>query len=185
MKKSIAVFFAALFLVSLCSCQKNESSAPSIDRVTINGTEYLADYTQNTITFDGHICSFDLSPQGDGVRLELTYPDGSTYWWVESGQMGYGGWSDDYDESRYVSGDVLRQVLKLEEQSKQSESHGHPVPGLLLLVLGAFNALKPETAWMMEYGWRFKNAQPSDLALSANRLSGVLCILLGIALFFI
>ncbi|MBR2948385.1 MAG: hypothetical protein IKC46_00835 [Lachnospiraceae bacterium] len=43
--------------------------------------------------------------------VNITYPNGSSYWFHMSGGVGHGGWSDDYDEDRYVDGDTLSDVL--------------------------------------------------------------------------
>lgn len=54
-----------------------------------------------------------------------------------------------------------------------------PLLAALLLAVGIFNTAAPQTAWWLEYGWRFKDAEPSDLALGANRILGVVLIFIG------
>ncbi|MGN0250750.1 MAG: DUF6199 family natural product biosynthesis protein [Oliverpabstia sp.] len=46
--------------------------------------------------------------------------------------------------------------------------------------MGAFNTAAPSVAWYLEYGWRYKNAEPSDLALGLNRVGGIIAIIVGI-----
>lgn len=50
----------------------------------------------------------------------------------------------------------------------------------ILLAAGALLAVVPWAAWMLAYGWRFKDAEPSDFALAANRILGVTLIVIGI-----
>lgn len=37
--------------------------------------------------------------------------------------------------------------------------------GLILIVSGLIGAISPETGWHLSYGWRYKDAEPSDAAL--------------------
>jgi hypothetical protein len=50
----------------------------------------------------------------------------------------------------------------------------------LLLAVGALLAFVPWAAWMLAYGWRFEDAEPSDSALTATRILGVTLIVIGI-----
>ncbi|HIX66021.1 MAG TPA: histidine kinase [Candidatus Anaerotruncus excrementipullorum] len=43
---------------------------------------------------------------------------------------------------------------------------------VLLAALGGFNLLLPRASWYLSYGWRYKNAEPSDLVLAINRIGG-------------
>ncbi|HEY2839858.1 MAG TPA: DUF6199 family natural product biosynthesis protein [Pirellulales bacterium] len=52
----------------------------------------------------------------------------------------------------------------------------------LILSLGLIacllSVISPRTVWYLRYGWRYKNAEPSDLSLVVTRISGVLGIVL-------
>ena len=50
---------------------------------------------------------------------------------------------------------------------------------LLLWAIGLFNVLAPRAAWYLSYGWRFKDAEPSDAALMMARIGGVIAIIIG------
>ena len=52
----------------------------------------------------------------------------------------------------------------------------------ILCVLSVFSVASPHTAWYWSYGWRYKNAEPSDLALTAERIGGVIAIVVGVLL---
>ncbi len=56
---------------------------------------------------------------------------------------------------------------------------------VLLLGVGVFNLANPRLAWYLADGWKFKDAEPSDLALGVTRLMGALAVVLGIALLFV
>lgn len=54
------------------------------------------------------------------------------------------------------------------------------VVSFLLIVMGIFQLVSPQTAWYLSYGWRYKNAEPSDIALVMERMGGVVEIIVGI-----
>lgn len=99
-------------------------------------------------------------------------------------QAGTGGWSDDYSEDRYIPGDTLVELLSDGAQPEKSSGNS-PFIGVLLLAIGGFNAISPQTSWYLSYGWRFKNAEPSDAALLLGRCGGVLAAVIGLFLLFL
>ena len=57
--------------------------------------------------------------------------------------------------------------------------------GVIAIILGIISLVSPETAWYLSYGWRYKNAEPSDVALIMERIGGGVGILLGIVILFV
>lgn len=43
-------------------------------------------------------------------------------------------------------------------------------------------AIWPYFAWYVRLGWKFKDAEPSDLALSTGRISGIVFMIVGFIL---
>ena len=82
-----------------------------------------------------------------------------------------------------MPGDVLIGVLHAD--SPPSRRTGNPLIGLLFLAVGLWNAISPYSSWYLSHGWRYKNAEPSDLALGLTRAGGIFAILLGILAFFV
>lgn len=56
--------------------------------------------------------------------------------------------------------------------------------GFLLVGLGLLNLLDPRTAWKIGEGWKYKDAEPSDGYLFAQRIGGFVCIIFGIFVMF-
>jgi len=168
---------AVLLVLPLCAC-----SADSVYTVVRNGREYVVDKKAGTISDGAYTYQYTFSGDSKAYSLEIEYPDGSTYWWQQDKSgMGWGGWSGDYDQSLYTGGDTLRDVLK----AKAPRAHKYAGVGVLLLAVGAFETAAPRAAWYLRYGWRFKDAEPSDAALFLGRGGGMLAILVGIALLFL
>lgn len=56
---------------------------------------------------------------------------------------------------------------------------------VIVIILGIIELASPQTAWYLSYGWRYKNAEPSEAALIIERIGGVIGIILGIILLII
>lgn len=96
-----------LVILLLCVCSSNESG---VKQVEYGGKTFVVDTEAGTITCDDQVYRYE----GSGKSAEFTYPDGSTFWWRQQGNMGHGGWSADYDPGAhgYISGDTLLEVLR-------------------------------------------------------------------------
>ncbi|WP_340026522.1 DUF6199 family natural product biosynthesis protein [Paenibacillus sp. FSL K6-1096] len=54
--------------------------------------------------------------------------------------------------------------------------------GFIIVAIGLVIAVWPKAAWYLRLGWRFKNAEPSGLALGAERVTGVILVIAGFIL---
>ena len=169
MKKLLMIFVLCACLLLLPACGKKEP----VYMVTLNNKDYVVDTINQTIQEGGFIYSYEMSLSGDSITIE--YPNGSTYWWQQNGPMGHGGWSNDYDPGKYPSdGGTLVDVLEKEAPKQRSDKSF--VPFFLFLIAGLFNLIAPEASWYLGHGWRYKNAEPSDLALIVTRITGGIAI---------
>lgn len=50
----------------------------------------------------------------------------------------------------------------------------------IILILSIFTIVKPEVAWYLSTGWKLRDAEPSDLALAVNRVSGVVLSIISV-----
>ena len=184
MKTALMFCLAALLALSMCAC----SSAGDTSTYTVG--EYVVDRVNCTISDGMYTYQYTFSGDASGYSIDITYPDGSTYWWhrqMDNSGTGSssGGWSDDYDEGRYVSGDTLREILVAgAPRASKERSPGMTLFGIVMLVGGLFNTISPQTAWYLSDGWKFKDAEPSDAALGLTRVGGAACILIGAILIF-
>lgn len=167
--------YVLLLMVSvlLCGCSGKPSSS---DRTAIReGMEFVIDAEAGTITESGDVYRFSV----EGNRVTITYPNGGTYTWEKGGGVGYSSVSADYDDSRYVSGSVLTDVLAEVPLRDRETDMGMVIGGLACLVIGLWSALFPHSVQYLRHGWRYRDAEPSDMALTLTRLGGILAIVFG------
>lgn len=178
--KKVVLICSILLTLLLCACGTSEAS--TVYTVTKNNIDYVVDTENKTISDGHHTYQYDFSGNSSNYSITIKYPNGATYWWNKSGYTGHGGWSDNYDEKRYVDGDILTEVVL--EKAPREQKSGQGFAALLVAAVGVFNIMSPQTAWYLEYGWRFKNAEPSDLALGFNRVGGLIAVIVAVILLF-
>lgn len=186
MKRFLIAILGVLLVFSLCSCSFSYTGTRSTYTVNKYGTDYVVDPDNGTISDGTHTYQYELSVSSGGYSINITYPDGSTYWWNAQRRgnvtTGSGGWSDDYDENRYVDGGTLCDVL--EENNPRENGSDNMILIFFLLAVGIFNTVWPHAAWHLEYGWRYKNAEPSGFALALNRFGGIIAIIIAVIMAF-
>lgn len=175
MKKLIVMCLLAIMLLATACGIK----ADSVYHVTHEGEEYRIDLQAHTISHQGQLYRYEIT----GNTVTLIYPDGSTYWRTYQSNGNYGGWSDDYDEGRYLSGDTLLGVLSFKPPNTKESKNIFLI--FLLIAMGEFYGISPNTAWYVSYGWRFKDTEPSELALIMTRVSGIAAVIIGVMMIFL
>lgn len=73
----------------------------------------------------------------------------------------------------------------IERTTENKIFQGNPLLAIILIIMGVFNTAAPSLSWYIGYGWRFKNAEPSDSVLVLNRIVGIVLIFAGVLSFFI
>lgn len=184
-KRIFPALVGAFLALMLCACSADTPESAQTYTVTRNNVSYVIDREQCTISDGTYLYQYSIS----GTTATVTFPDGSSYWWGwhHSGNIssGYGGWSDDYDETRYTDGRTLCDLVLDGIPQQDSDSHSNNLfIALILLAVGIFNVVSPHTAWYLSYGWRYKNAEPSDMALGLGRLGGIAAIVIALILVF-
>lgn len=174
------ILWTLLLLLLLTACV---SGSVQVRDIEIDGVVYTVDQEKGTITYGDVTIRFSSSVD----KIRFTYPDGSTYWWAQENGMGYGGWDNGYDAERYVPGDILVDIVNRAWSDRGGGDHsgGGILAGLLLILFGALGAAVPRAVWYLDCGWRYKDAEPSDLALLVHRFGGVVMVVLGLILLLV
>ena len=144
--------------------------------VEVDGHALVVDFQAGTITGEGEVYSFAI--QGDSIRID--YPNGVYFVRTGSATAGYGPLDQPFSTAGYLSEDTLFKALEGGDTEGGWRPGSYAPLALLLLPLGIFSLAKPERAWYVSWGWRYKNAEPSDGALLAQRLEGVVLTAAGI-----
>lgn len=175
MKKTVLIALFAL-LCLLCAC----GSVREPYGVTIRGQEFWIDPETQTISFGADVYRYAFS----GRTTTVTYPNGAQYVYEQNvnGLGGSGSWGDAYDETRYVSGGTLVEVLAAE---MPGEKGGGDLwfPALLLIALGLWNLLAPRSVWYLSHGMWYQNAEPSAVGLTLIRVGGGVAAAAGAVIF--
>ena len=186
-KKAVAAIVGLLLLLFMCSCSSSENKAGSTYTVNKYGTDYIVNSADGTISDGQYTYQYEISAGSNNYSIHITYPDGSTYRWNAQSNggvtAGSGGGSADYDAARYADGQTLCDIL--EEKMPGEKGSENILLTFLLFAVGIFNTLWPHAAWYLEYGWRYKNAEPSDLVLGLNRFGGIIAIIVAVIVAFI
>ena len=144
--------------------------------VEVDGHALVVDFQAGTITCEGEVYSFAI--QGDSIRID--YPNGVSFVRTGNATAGYGPLDQPFSTAGYLSEDTLFKALEGGDTEGGWRPGSYAPLALLLLPLGIFSLAKPERAWYVSWGWRYKNAKPSDGALLAQRLEGVVLTAAGI-----
>ena len=173
--------FMAVFLLGSCVQRQKEYE------VEQNGLVYLVDEVESTISFSGQTYRYEMSDRGGTI----TFPDGAKFQWEKwengrSGGMDTSGNQHSAEELTEMNS-IAWQLIDVLENSGPGITlriSAHFPVSMFLFVVGFLGIAVPKAGWYLEYGWRFKNAEPSALALTVNRIGGGICILVAVVLLF-
>jgi hypothetical protein len=84
----------------------------------------------------------------------------------------------------YLSPLALETIITSDVPDQMESKIWQWILGLTSIGLGLIMMVKPRSVWYMEYGWKFKNAEPSDMALGANCFAGLVIVICGVILLF-
>lgn len=127
-------------------------------------------------------------PSGEQVRIErsgmtttFTLPSGASVDRTDQGGAAF--WSADPNVSADDFSKAETAYFLWNASQPSTRERGVPILfALFAIAVGLFNLLAPEAAWFLAQGWKFRDAEPSDLALAMHRFGGGVGVVAGIAL---
>ena len=182
MKKAVTTLIALLLLATLTACGEVSEAATQLTP-SIGGVVYTVDTEAGTVTDGEYTYHYELTGDAENYTIEVTYPDGST-WHSEAYDGGSTcGWSDDYGPGDYLSGEsIFALVRSTLPEPREGPSGGRIFLAIILFCAGAIGVFAPHVAWYIEWGWRFRNAEPSSAALAVHRIAGAALIVIGVVI---
>ena len=192
MKRTVALLLLAVMLVTLSACSTGPKGT-EIQTVEHNGNIVMLtfNYDEKTITAsngwnDTGEANAVYHYEYDGGNITITYPNGAV--WIESPTSTGAviSWDDNYDPQRYIEGDVFVPYLKQAYMPQYREGIGGiGFACLIMAAIGVVMFAVPEELIEMKYGWRFKNAEPTEFAVWEVRIGGIIIVVVAIVIFLI
>ena len=181
MKKCLCIAMLMFLLATLISCAVEEPKGKFVT-IEIDGQAAVVLFEPGNLSVgmvqtDKGIYSFVWNQKGE---LKITYPDQTQFTYRKNGD-GISSIDFDPESKGYISGIAMAWGIEsaMDAAQPQKDGGGYVLAGILLLALGAWNAFAPRSAWYISYGWRFRNAEPSDAALAVQAIGGVILLMVG------
>lgn len=177
-KKHILFLLCLLLLISLFGCGDKQPADNKVKLIHKDGVEYAIDMESCTIQDGSYIYSYVANSSGTTIN----YPNGESYTWKESNGIGIGSTSANFDYDSYVDPWILMDVIDeayADEVVTVKTSHKNAGYGVLLLIVGIGYTVWSDKVWFLNWGWRYKNAEPSDLSIGLYKVGGIAAIIAG------
>jgi|SRR5690606_11779511 len=149
--------------------------------ITINTS---ANSSEEIEVSNGEVVKVFFEPRSNGYRYEVEFENGNKYFYEKSEDAGYGGGYELTSEEISLAKEAINKYEQKngDATSYSSISFGNPL-GIVIFLFGLLAVLFPQAAWYLEIGWKLRDAEPSELALIANRVGGILVALIGLFVF--
>ena len=173
------VIILLLSLLSGCSSQQNT--------MTIDGKSVTLNLESREVQVDEQVYHYVT----DEAQIEIEYPNGMVFRRVYEAEGTVDDWiktSETVDATYlgkmgYFEPNVLiNQVIRFSPDSDSTQKDSPSALGVFLVTLGILNVLFPKWFWNIQYGWRYKNTEPTDTAINIQRLGGIIAIIVGFIL---
>lgn len=175
----LMVFILLLSLLSGCSSQQNS--------MTIDGKTVTLNLESREVQVDDQVYRYVT----DEAQIEIEYPNGMVFRRVYETEGTVDDWiktsetvdATYLDKMGYLEPNVLiNQVIRFSPDSDSDQKDSPSALGVFLVTLGILNVLFPRWFWNIQYGWRYKNTEPTDTAINIQRLGGIIAIIVGFIL---
>ena len=184
----LAIIIFSIFSFTACSKEAAKSLLEEIEISGQTGTIIFDEntYSSGTITMENGEYRFIYDISG---MITITYPDGYVY--TQKNTNGAIATPADYnvfdiEAKGYIDGFSLVWGIEsaMDHQNNGNSNSASPLLAIILIGLGTWNLLAPQTAWWLARGWWYKNAEPSDMAIGFYRVTGGLLVFIGIICVF-
>ena len=195
MKKHLRIplfLIIAIMILALCGCSQYAQPSNNVGGVDWSPSGKPHHYTLYPqtleLSYDGITYTYSVSRSDDVITYTVYYPNGGCYYETRGSYADNSGWNDVYRPDSYIDGEKLVDLLSRYYYTYTPTPNIANVIGALLFIgLGAFGAVFPEAAWHLEHifkSWQYESVEPSSAGITWTRIGGILCIIMGIILFF-
>jgi hypothetical protein len=176
-KRLCILLLSLLLLMSLWACAPIPEYTVELDQKT-----YTVNTQNKTISDGTYTYRYEYSGTKQSYTFTVNYPNRIVYTITGNNGIASIAGSDSLDGTPYPSVGILHSIL-----TDKKPQHFNPAKWLGVLFAigcGAFVTANPEVIWYWTNGWKFQNAQPSELALTTTTISGIFMIIGGILMIF-
>ena len=205
MKRIFALILVAVMLLTLSACSTGPRGTETQAVLKDDELVFLFfDYDKKiitasremfTITYEGEevLNGGDTSAGGENVyryeynndAITIFYPNGAIWSQTPTSTGAAISWDDTYDPQQYIEGDVMAQYLTNAYNAPREGVGGVGLFCLIIAAIGVAMLAAPEELIEMKYGWRFKNAEPTEFAVWEVRIGGIVVIVAAVVIFLI
>lgn len=145
---------------------------------------------KNITLYDGEEVKVSCSLTGNGYRYDVLFSDGNNY----IRDLSFSGNSSSscslslsIEQMEKADEAIAIHVKKygLPKKPKKPKDAGSILFTLFLIIVGFVNVIAPKVSWYLKDGWKFRDAEPSELSLMVGRTLGAILIFIGVIRLFI
>ena len=183
-----AILLTVMLLLCLCGCVRYEEPNGYMAVCNGPGVSYTIDTSEKWLKYDNVMYYYNVVREDNRITYSVTYPNGASYTEIRDGDSVQSHWAGEH-EIELPSGNTLVGILDNYYYLQEFKPHFFNWLGaVVLIIMGLFQALCPETAW--EWGhlrtsWMYQSIEPTDDGLLWTRFGGVVIIILGVLVFFL
>ncbi len=177
----------------LAACGKEKADQPLSITIEASSQELTltfdeGTYSSGTVQAANGQYTFLYKPQTGATVFVLTYPDGVVFHQTIE-QNGSIQTSLTYDSSERIDKGyvdmfsmewAISDVVKAAPGGRRGNNGPSPLLAIFFLCCGVFFLFVPKTAWQFSHGWWYKDAEPSDAALTLYGVLGAGILFAGI-----
>ena len=178
MKRMIALFLTAVLLLSLTACGPRKRTGREDIYLEEADVTVTIDYDNETIQYGNDRYTYTVTRD----YCIIHYPNGADYW-------DYGFYhtpDENYDPERYLPAELLLPLLAHQQAAMNRNNSGQDITAvlsfILLLTLGLWAIISPESMAYLRGGWRFKNAEPTEWAITMERITGIFFLIMALVM---
>lgn len=105
-KRLVCIVLLLAFVLISCKSKVQDSY-----EVQYNGKTVTIDPLTNTIICDDYQYKYEVVRSTIETATTITYPNNAKFWWKEEENHAGGGWSDNYDPTKYIPGEDLLSMI--------------------------------------------------------------------------